>query len=123
MYIKLGNITVNRQQRIDDFMIFMEVVDSAMSFEHPVFVRNSEQLDIWFGKTFSDRDYFEELLNRGVSVYLYKPISKESDFPDYINLNEYKEYSEEVLYYSVQELPRTIISDTTKYNVNGEYYV
>ena len=42
MYIKLGNITVNRQQRIDDFMIFMEVVDSAMSFEHPVFVRNSE---------------------------------------------------------------------------------
>lgn len=123
MYIKLGNITVNRQQRIDDFMIFMEVVDSAMSFEHPVFVRNSEQLDIWFGKTFSDRDYFEELLNRGVSLYLYKPISKESDFPDYINLNEYKEYSEEVLYYSVQELPRTIISDTTKYNVNGEYYV
>ena len=95
MYIKLGNITVNMRQSIDDFMILAEVIDSPMSFERPVFVRNPEQLDIWFGKNFSGRDFLIEMLNRGVSLYLYKPISNESGLPDYIDLNSYEAYSEE----------------------------
>ena len=122
MYIKLGNITVNRRQSIDDFIIFMEVIDSSMSFERPVFVRNPEQLDIWFGKNFSDREYFIELLERGVSLYLYKPISKQSDFPDYIDLDQYQEYSEEVTYYNIQDLPE-IPNLSIKYNISGTYYV
>ena len=122
MYLKLGNITVNRQQIIDDFTIFIEVVDSSMSFERPVFIRNSEQLDIWFGKNFSDRDYFVELLNRGVSLYLYKPVSPKSDDPDFIDLENYSEYEEEVIYYNISGLPTDPELDI-QYNVNGVYYV
>lgn len=123
MYIKLGNITVNKSSKIDDFIIFMEVTDSTMSFERPVFIRNSEQLDIWFGKNFSSREYYRELLDRGgVTLYLYKPISEKIDSPDYIDLDTYQEYYEEVIFYSVYNLP--LIPDLSiKYNVNGVYYV
>ena len=122
MYIKLGNIVVNRLNSINDFIIFIEIVDSTMSFEKPVFVRTPEELDIWFGRNFSSRDYFLELLDLGVTLYLYKPVSTKKNIEDYIDVDALEEYKEEVIYYLVSALPK--IGDiNTKYNVNGIYYV
>ena len=103
MYIKLGNIKVNRTKTIDDFMIFVEVVDSKMSFEEPVIVRNPSELDIWFGKSFTDRDYLIELLESGVSLYLYRPVSTKSNYSSFIDIESLPEYEEEVIFYKFSE--------------------
>lgn len=124
MYIKLGNIKVNRTKTIDDFMIFVEVVDSKMSFEEPVIVRNPSELDIWFGKSFTDRDYLIELLESGVSLYLYRPVSTKSNYSNFIDIESESlhEYEEEVIFYKFSELPSVGEADK-KYNLNGIYYV
>lgn len=80
MYIKLGSTKINYiSPRTDDFMILSEVVDSSLSYHRPVLVRTIEELDIWFGDSFTDRDYFLQLLESGIVLYLYKPIQ---DIPD-----------------------------------------
>lgn len=82
MYVKLGTIKAKYPEpEYDDFMIFSEVPDSQISFESPKLVRSITDLDIWFGKDFKQRQYYEELLGYGgVSLFLYKPIkNKKSD--------------------------------------------
>ena len=75
MYIKLGSTTLNYPSiPYDDFMVFSEVIDSQVGYEKPVLVRTIEQLDKWFGRDFTSRDYFEELINSGVTLLLTKPL-------------------------------------------------
>ncbi len=92
MYIKLGNTAINYSStNIDDFMILSEVVDSGLSYESPTIVRDVNELDIWFGQDIKDRDFLIELLQRGISLYLYKPISTvdNSKLEDQINKDDY----------------------------------
>ena len=107
MYIKLGTTNIKYLTDQDDFMIFSEVVDSGLSYERPVMVRTSDELDIWFGRSFTDRDYLAELLERGVTLFLYKPIADElNDKGD--NYIDYYSYEEDPkLYYNEFELPET----------------
>lgn len=75
MYIKLGSTTLNYPSiPYDDFMVFSEVIDSQVGYEKPVLVRTIEQLDKWFGRDFTSRDYFEELINSGITLLLTKPL-------------------------------------------------
>ena len=75
MYIKLGSTTLNYPSiPYDDFMVFSEVIDSQVGYEKPILVRTIEQLDKWFGRDFTSRDYFEELINSGVTLLLTKPL-------------------------------------------------
>lgn len=91
MYIKLGKTTVvYSKETVDDFMIYGEVVDSQLSYEKPVLVRTSQELDSWFGQDFSERDYFLELLGNGITLYLTKPLG-DSDNGDSVDLNDYAE--------------------------------
>lgn len=79
MYIKLGSTKINySNQSTNDYIILAQVIDSSLSFEKPVLVRNIKQLDIWFGTEFEERNYLKELLEIGVTLLLYKPISPES---------------------------------------------
>lgn len=91
MYIKLGstNLRYLNQVTKDDYFILSEIVDSSLSFERPTIVRSVKQLDIWFGKDFKDYEYFKELLNMGITLYLYKPVSNDTslDIEGYIDLN------------------------------------
>lgn len=92
MYIRLGNANlVYEQPSYDDFMIFAEVVDSKMSYERPILVRTKDQLDIWFGREFTSREYFEELLDSGVSLYLFRPVSDQENTlqEGYVDLTDY----------------------------------
>jgi hypothetical protein len=92
MYIKLGTINLHYYQDTSDWIILGEILDSGMSYEKPILVRTTEELDIWFGKDFKDYSYMQELINMGVALYLYKPISNQTSGNDsYIDLDKYTE--------------------------------
>ena len=80
MYIKLGktHINYNVQEIQNKYTIVGQIINSPTSYENPVLVNSSDELDIWFSKDFIDRDYFLELLGSDVTLYLYKPISEKS---------------------------------------------
>ena len=103
MYIKIGKTNIKYSSGVDDYMIFSEVPDSQLSYEKPVLVRTKDELDIWFGKDFSSRDYFDELIKRGVTLYLYKPIKENNtnDIDDYIDIETYYIFPE--IFYSLPE--------------------
>ena len=92
MYIKLGNIKSHYNSgSYNDFMIISQVVNSQMGYHKPVLVRTTEELDIWFGKEFKDRDFLVHLLELGVTLYLNKPESTEiyNNVEGYIDLSTY----------------------------------
>ena len=92
MYIKLGAINLQYYQETSDWIILGEILDSGMSYEKPILVRTTEELDIWFGKDFKDYSYMQELINMGVVLYLYKPTSNHTSGDDnYIDLDSYVE--------------------------------
>lgn len=77
MYIKLGktHINYNVQETLNKYTIIGQVINTPISYESPVLVNTSKELDIWFSNNFSERDYFLELLKNDVTLYLYKPMS------------------------------------------------
>jgi len=119
MYIKLNTIRLQYTKEVNDIFILAEVPDSTMSYENPVIVRTVDDLESWFGKNFTSYDYFVELLNRNISLYLYKPIStdiiKDSQ---YIDLSEYT--VSPTIYPTPESLPQ-VGDPSTKYWVGGIY--
>jgi hypothetical protein len=93
MYLKLGRQNLQYYQDTSDWMIMAEVVNSSLSFETPILVRNTDELDIWFGRNFSDYYYMKELIGSGLVILLYKPILTETTGSEegYIDLSEYTE--------------------------------
>lgn len=122
MYIKLGSTKINyNQQTTYDYIILAQVIDSSLSFEKPVLVRNIKQLDIWFGTEFKDRDFLKELLEIGVTLLLYKPTSPESILrieDGYINLSACPRVNVE---WNLNEVTNPI--DKTIYVLNNKEYI
>lgn len=123
MYIRLGTTNIKYGRTVSDYMIISEVVDSKCSYESPVLVRDKDELDIYFGKDFTSRDYFDELLKNKVTLYLYRPISKEPNttYIGYIDLEKYTIYQEngkEIFFDSKEDLPN-IPQTETIYIIKG----
>ena len=124
MYLKLGNTNIKYSTNQDDFTILSQVVNSGLSYERPVFVRTPDELSIWFGNNFIDKEYFDELLSSGITLFLYKPInSKENIYSDgYIDLSEYT--VDPKIYDTINDLPEYQEGSKIKYKVlteNGEF--
>ena len=123
MYIILSSTKLNYINKAhSDFIILSEIVDSSLSYEKPTLVRSVEQLDIWFGKDFKDRSYLVELLNMGVTLYLYKPVSAEvlsDNIDDYIDID--KCTRDNGVYNSVLEIISPI--DRYIYTINKTEYI
>ena len=100
MYIKIGKTDIKYNSDVDDYMIFSEIPDSQLSYEKPILVRTKDELDIWFGRNFKDRDYFDELIKKGITLYLYKPTKENNthDIDDYIDIETYYIFPE-IFYY------------------------
>ena len=132
MYFKLGKTKINYSvQDHDDFMIYAEVVDSGMSYEKPVLVRTAEELDLWFGTDFEERDFFIELLSQGITLYLCGPLSEKPDksFPDYIDYSEYEDILGEYFYQVTlpergesEKIYKTIGDSGSYITDEGQYY-
>ncbi len=84
-YIKLRSINLQYYQETNDWVIIGEILDSGMSYEKPILVRTTEELDIWFGKDFEDYSYMQELINMGIVLYLYKPVSEKTTNDDVLS--------------------------------------
>ena len=120
MYLNLGKTNIKYKSGYkDDFIILSEVVNSQLSYENPILIRTKDELDIWFGKNFDSRDYFDELLKQNVTLYLYKPVSNElAEYSEenYIDLDLYYPYPE--IYHSIDNLPETGLSEYRYYVEN-----
>lgn len=135
MYLKLGNTNIKYSTNQDDFTILSQVVNSGLSYEKPIFVRTPDELSIWFGNNFIDKEYFDELLSSGITLFLYKPInSKENIYSDgYIDLSEYT--VDPKIYDTINDLPEyqegskikyKVLSENEEFeenNVNYSYYI
>lgn len=76
-YIKLDRTQIKYPKKTKNPFIFVsEVVDSDCSFVIPKLITSSDELDIYFGNSFTQRDYYNELLHYGASLLLYKPIKE-----------------------------------------------
>lgn len=130
MYLKLGTTNIKYSTDQDDFIIFSEIIDSTMSYEKPILVRTPDELDIWFGKSFTNRDYLIELLKSGVTLFLYKPIKTEQNknSENYIDIEKYS--IDKRLYYNISELPKEgenevlykVIESSGDYKDNDIYF-
>ena len=96
-YLKLDRTNINYPSGSDqDFLYISEVIDSDCSYVTPKLITSSEELDIYFGNSFTQRNYYEELLYQGVSLLLYRPIKIETT-NEVVDLSEYQkiiDYSE-----------------------------
>lgn len=122
MYIRLGDTNIKYSNSQDDFIIFSQILDSEMSYEKPVLVRTPDELEIWFGRNFSGKDYLDQLLGSGVTLLLYRPVSSEENIygDDYIDTSSF-EVSNEI--YSSPDMLPEVGREGVKYNVSGEYYI
>lgn len=116
MYLKLGDTNIKYSTSQNDFMIFSQIIDSGMSYEKPILVRTPDELEIWFGRNFTEKAYFDQLLESGVTLYLYRPIEAEDNIysDDYIDTSEF--IVDQKLYELESDLPETG-NDITKYKV------
>ena len=94
-YLKLDGTQINYQKQVSNPHIFVsEIPDSDCSYVTPKLITSSDELDIYFGKSFTQRDYYNELLFYGASLLLYKPIKGETYGESVIDISEYKEILE-----------------------------
>ena len=116
MYLRLGDTNIKYSTSQDDFMILSQVIDSEMSYEGPVLVRTPDELEIWFGRNFEEKDYFDLLLEAGVTLLLYRPTRVEQNVygDDYVDTSGY--IVDPRLYELLIDLPAQG-NDVTKYKV------
>lgn len=105
MYLRLGTTDIKYSSEVDDFMIISEVINSSTSLDRPTIVRTGDELDIWFGKNFNSRSYFDELIKSGVSLYLHKPISPINNYYN-ISYVDYSNYTVSELIYDKNEITK-----------------
>lgn len=58
-------------------IILSQVIDSEYGPETPKLISSIEELDIYFGRSFKEREYFEELLSGDVTLLLTNPYVEE----------------------------------------------
>ena len=82
-YIVLNNTAINREKEVvNRFILASCVIDSPVSPETPKHITSIEDLDLYFEKDFTDRDYFVELIEKNVGLLLYKPVTPEIIKPE-----------------------------------------
>lgn len=74
-YLNLGGRSINYIKPTNDKLIVSSIVNSSSSYQYPTLVRSSSELEIYFGKSFEEKSYFDELIDKGATLYLYRPIS------------------------------------------------
>lgn len=74
-YLNLGGRSINYIKPTNDKLIVSSIVNSSSSYQYPTLVRSSSELEIYFGKSFEEKNYFDELIDKGATLYLYRPIN------------------------------------------------
>ena len=116
MYLRLGDTNIKYSTSQNDFMIFSQIIESGMSYEKPMLVRTPDELEIWFGRNFTEKAYFDQLLESGITLYLYRPVETgENIYSDsYVDTSGFTVREE--LYEQESELP-VVGLEKTRYKV------
>ena len=116
MYLRLGDTNIKYSTSQNDFMIFSQIIESGMSYEKPILVRTPDELEIWFGRNFTEKAYFDQLLESGITLYLYRPVETgENIYSDsYVDTSGFTVREE--LYEQESELP-VVGLEKTRYKV------
>lgn len=135
-YLKLDatNIRItNSNTTTKGDIILSQVIDSYTGPENPILISSLEDLNIYFGKSFTSRNFFEELFsNFNISLLLTKPFKSTeiSEVPE-IDISDYEEVFtimlEDELEYPIasEELLPEIGEENKKYYVldKSEYFI
>jgi hypothetical protein len=113
-YIKLNSTAINRsKENVDRFILVSSVINSPISPEDPKLITSIEDLDLYFEKDFSGRDYFIELIDKGVGLFLYKPINPEKIASDIqYDYEKYNILGENECYLTEDDLPLIGLENT-----------
>jgi hypothetical protein len=106
-YLKLNSAKLKRTRAPgNDFVIFSQVIGSQSSYEIPKKVTDLDSLNKWFGTDYSDYSYHSELLGKGATLFLYKPVSleKKKDTESYLDYSGFGVYDENI-YADASEIP------------------
>lgn len=106
-YLKLNSAKLKRTRAPgNDFVIFSQVIGSQSSYEIPKKVTDLDSLNKWFGQDYPDYSYHSELLRKGATLLLYKPVSleKKKDTESYLDYSEFR-VDEETIYTDASEIP------------------
>ena len=106
-YLKLNSAKLKRTRAPgNDFVIFSQVIGSQSSYEIPKKVTDLDSLNKWFGQDYPDYSYHSELLGKGATLFLYKPVSleKKKDTESYLDYSGFGVY-EENIYIDPSEIP------------------
>ena len=91
-YFKLDRTQIiYNSKKSNPYVFLSEVIDSDCSSVTPKLISSSEDLDIYFGTSFTQRDYYNELLHYGASLLLYRPIKGETYGEPIVDISEYQE--------------------------------
>ena len=94
-YLKLNSAKLKRTRAPgNDFVIFSQVIGSQSSYEIPKKVIDLDSLNKWFGTDYPDYSYHSELLGKGATLFLYKPVSleKKKDTESYLDYSGFGVY-------------------------------
>lgn len=104
-YLQLGKTNINYLDYEDKFIVTM-ILETSSSYEYPILVRDTPTMDIYFGKSFKERSFLNDLISRGVTLYLYRPIQL---------LAPEKSYEEEIQDLLDQGVSEDLIPDNSEY--------
>lgn len=104
-YLKLDKTNISYYEKIANpyNLILSQIIDSSCSPVTPKMIYTEEELDIYFGRSFKEREYYRELLSKGASLLLYKPIHKGTYGEPVLDLSEYTYHTEK--FNSPEDLP------------------
>ena len=106
-YLRFNSYRLNRiPDDTPDFVILSQVIGSQSSYEIPRKVKTEEDLIGWYGTKWPEFEYARELLRKGATLLLYKPVSteKREDTESYIDYSGYRVNTEEI-YESEDDIP------------------
>ena len=106
-YLKFNSYRLNRiPENTSDFVILSQIIGSQSSYEIPRRVKTEEDLIGWYGTKWPEFEYARELLRKGATLLLYKPVSteKRTDTESYVDYSGYKINTEEI-YESETDIP------------------
>lgn len=133
-YLKLDRTRINYSSPsiTRGGIILSQVLDSKCGPENPVLVSSTTDLDLYFGRSFREREYFEELLSWDVNLMLSTPTKSDDQGIPILDTSDFKiiskilapETEEEIEIRFYDQLPE-VGEEGVKYYVSGEdeYYI
>lgn len=78
-YIKLDRTSIKYQSQVvtRGGLIVSQIIESKISPGIPTLISSEEELELYFGKSFPQREYFSQLISENMTLHLVTPIKED----------------------------------------------